>query len=555
MANLAKKGLIKINALNGPGEENKFPHHTQQQSILSSFTGPSPKSLFFKQSTTVANAVFILMALEAFAIFFDGAYFLDAMTFCVVGAWVVLLAVAWLNRDELFWGSRRTIILVVTLLVFWFWTGLSFFWSISADLTWIEFNRTGGYLAVFITGVVVGRYGFARTLASVLFLVSASAAAFYSLGIKALPQVVDNIDNLARASVPLGYANALGLLLAMAYPLTLYYTASRTSNWLLRLFAAAIGPLLLVGLFFTISRGALLAIILGLLCYFILVPIRLRSFGALLLSLPSALLISFWSSRQDAFMHDKVDLTLRIAAATPLRQYLALAVAAAVVIVLVALLAGKKLRLPLWATRLVGGSLLAITIIAVVTGVVLFVSSKPSFSAWIQQTYDQFTSAKSTQAGAARLLQVNSAVRWRLWQEAITNWKEHPINGSGAQSFPITHLMKRESDMPFVKQAHGMPFGLLSELGLVGFTLMGAFVFTSLMISLLVVTKIKNRWERGLAGALFSVVFIYLVHSTYDWDWNMVALTLPYFLFTGMLVGWFAQPHAGKSQNSSKEIL
>ena len=99
--------------------------------------------------------------------------------------------------------------------------------------------------------------------------------------------------------------------------------------------------------------------------------------------------------------------------------------------------------------------------------------------------------------------------------------------------------------MPFVKQPHGLPFRLLSEEGLVGFAIAGAFIVVTLIATALLLMRIDDRWKRGLAGALLSVNVIYLVHTSFDWDWNILAVTMPYFLFTGMLVGWYGSIKQG----------
>ena len=134
---------------------------------------------------------------------------------------------------------------------------------------------------------------------------------------------------------------------------------------------------------------------------------------------------------------------------------------------------------------------------------------------------------------------MSNFARWQLWSEAVNNWKINPIKGTGAQSFPITHLMNREKGVVFCKQPHGLPYRLLSELGLIAFAVMGAFIVVSISISTLTIHKIKDRWQRGLASAILASTVIYLIHTSYDWDWNILAVTMPYFLFTGMLVGWY----------------
>ena len=480
------------------------------------------------------------MLIEAFAIFFNGAYFQGPMTLAVIGSWIIVVLAVWAAADafpELL-DSRLAAVSAVLLASFWLWTGTSIFWSISADLTWNEFNRTGGYLAIFFVGLVVARYPFARTLAAGLFLAAAGAAVFYSLGPKLFPATIDNPDDFARISIPIGYANAQGLLAALTFVPTIFFAARKDAHWAIRILAAVGAPIALIALFFTISRGATIAIVVGLITYFILSPLRIRSFAVLLLAAGAALPVLIWSNAQDALMHDNSPLALRLAAAAPLQLYLLLVIAATIVIFAAALAAGRRFSWPSRARAILGTAILIVALMAIVVPASLFLSSKPSVSGWASQTWKDFTMGSRTDPGAARLLEVNSSIRWNLWKEAVSNWKQHIVAGSGAQSFHLTHMMTRQAGMPFVKQAHSMPFSLLSELGLVGFVLMGAFVWLTLGLGIRNLARTSDRWQRGLAAALMAFLVTYLIHASYDWDWNMFALTLPYFFFAGILAGW-----------------
>jgi len=297
--------------------------------------------------------------------------------------------------------------------------------------------------------------------------------------------------------------------------------------------------MLLVSLFFTISRGAILALIIGLIVYFSISRLRLRSFGILVLALIPATLIAWWSSGQNALMGDKVDLNERIIAAANLRIYLVLAVLAVAIIFLATLAVGKKTIIPGKVSRIFGLAILMAIIITVMVSSLSFISSKPSFSQWINDEYETFTAFQlEGPSDATRLFSINSSVRWQLWQETIANWKENWLMGTGGQSFPVSHTLKQRNGMVFVKQPHGLPFRLLSELGVVGFTLLAFFVIVTLAISFWRLCHIRGKWEQGLMAALFSLIIMYLVHTSFDWDWNMFALTLPYFFFTGVLIGW-----------------
>lgn len=503
----------------------------------------------FSSSARIVWAAFITMSGEAFAIFYSGGYFLGPMTLFVIAAWAVFFGLAAFNyRDVAVKAlSPEAIVSISIMAALWLWTGASLTWSIASELTWTEFNRTGGYLALFLIAVIVGRSPAARSLAAWLFFVAASAAGIFALGAKALPTVVDNLDNIGRLAIPLEYPNALGLLMALAFPLSIYFAASRTSFWMMRLFSALVSPLLLITLYFTLSRGSVLALAIGLAIFFAAAPLRLRSFGLLMLSLPPVFLISWWSNGQPVLTQNGVELGLRSAAAYSLRLYLLYTVMTIGVVFLIALIVGKKIQFPIILTRIAGTMIILVIVASASAGIFLSVKSLPSLKIWLNETRETLTSERTGEEGPARLFTISSLGRWELWKEAIANWQDNPVAGSGGQTFPVVHLLRRENT-DFVKQPHGLPFRMLSELGAVGFILIGLFIVFTQAVALLRSSKITNRWEKGQVITIVAVMTIYLIHTAYDWDWNMFALTAAYFFFAGMAIGWRPQSRTNPSR-------
>ncbi len=488
-------------------------------------------------------AVVAFAAIEGIAIFNDGGYFISTMALCAIGAWLIfiflLLATNEKRHISFAWISYVTIALFA---LFWLWNGVSIFWSISTDLSWVEFIRTGGYLALLLIGVAVGNHNNARSLAAGSFLFIAVAAAIYTIGAKALPSVIDNYGDFARVYVPLGYTNATGLMSAIAFPIAVYFSAERSISSPMRLLSGGSAMLLLTSLFFTMSRGAIFALILGLTLYFAFCPIRIRSLVMLSIVLVPTLLIAFWSAGQSAIMENRVDRFLRIETAVLLRWYLALGILFIFLSTLFVIYIDKKITFTERTVRIAGICSFALVAIALTSSATYFVMTRePSLKEWAANTYSDFKSIPegSSKSRITRLSAVGSSSgRWQLWQEAIQSWQEKPVQGSGAQSFPLTHLLTREPETGNVKQPHGLYFRLLSELGLVGLLFFAAFMSLSIGVATMLIIKLQDRKLKGLAAAIFSLTIIYLVHTSYDWDWNMFAVTMPYFLFTGILIGW-----------------
>ncbi len=486
------------------------------------------------------GAMLVIMGLDLFAVFANGAYFIGPMTLCVVGSWAMLLVLIFGGRDDnhaIFTGFAALPLALAGAL--WLWTALSLTWSISTDQTLIEVNRTGGYVAVLGVGILAGRNRAAREWAVVAFIVATTAAAVYGIGPKALPSVVDNLEGAARVAVPIGYANAMGLFVALAVPLALHVMASRETSAVVRIMAAPAAMLLLICAFFTASRGAIFALIIGMAVYFAVSPVRLKSFGALTLALAPAALIASWASGQDAMMNNRVDLALKLDPASQLRMYLVACGLVAAAAMAAAIFMGKRIHISDIYARAAGIAALASVAVAMLVGMIAFAGSQPSMSEWARQTRQDFTSgAPSQAAGAGRLVEMGSSGRWKIWEVALASWEDHPVKGAGAQSFPVLHQLNRTDSLIFVKQAHGIGFSLLPELGLVGFIIGMAFIGVSLTFALLRFCRLNTQRDRSLAAGMLALIVIYLIHSSYDWDWNMFALTLPYFFFTGVLLGW-----------------
>jgi O-antigen ligase len=199
---------------------------------------------------------------------------------------------------------------------------------------------------------------------------------------------------------------------------------------------------------------------------------------------------------------------------------------------------GRGVTIPPIARKVTGTVILATLLLSITAGSIWFVSSKPSFRDWSSQAYHDLRYGAPSNEGTGRLLEMGSSGRWTLWEESIKSWEEHPYLGSGGQSFALIHLLQRDDGLIFVKQPHSHPFQLLAEFGLVGFLLGMAFISTALTFCTLTLCRQHDRWERSLAAAILSMLIIYLIHASFDWDWNMFAITAIYFFFTGIMLGW-----------------
>src|SRR2546429_54220 len=112
------------------------------------------------------------------------------------------------------------------------WCGLSVLWSMEPDRSWDYLNRGLVYLALAVIGLALGALpGAVRLWAYVLAVIVALALGWTLLG-KAVP-AVGGSGRIARLSSPVGYWNALALLLVIGLPLALWLAARREHpHWL-----------------------------------------------------------------------------------------------------------------------------------------------------------------------------------------------------------------------------------------------------------------------------------------------------------------------------------
>ena len=135
----------------------------------------------------------------------------------------------------------------------------------------------------------------------------------------------------------------------------------------------------------------------------------------------------------------------------------------------------------------------------------------------------------------ARLVSADSENRWGWWKEAAGAIGARPVQGWGAGSFGVTHLLYRRDTLS-VQQPHSVPLQFLAETGIVG-ALLALGCSTLLLTAAAGAVRRAGGRIRPAALGLLAAALAYAVHSLYDWDWDIPALTIPALLFLGTLVG------------------
>jgi hypothetical protein len=504
------------------------------------------------------SAIALLRALTAalaYAVFAHGAVGLPeeprlqiGLVLTGVGAAVGLL----LTRTLALRAPVQVWIGVGLLAGFAAWCGVTMLWSVTPDRSWEHVNRALAYTLVVVLAVALASSlpRAIERLASAWLLVALTCA-LYGLAGKIIPGVTllgvdfNHTALYSRLREPLEYWNALALVMVLAIPIALRLTTDTSRRAVTRLAGISALFVLFVCLGMTYSRGGVLAVIVALTVVTVLGGQRLRGLAVVGVTIVASIPVLGLSFSRPALKGLRVPLDERI----PDGVLLGLVAAGSLLFLLIA--AWGMLRLEertAWSgerTQLVWRGLAAAAAILVL----LFLGGIASYDGgpreWGHDAWNKFTeTAKDDVSDPARLTSSNSGNRWVWWKEAAGAWSDRPIQGWGAGSFPVTHRMYRQVELP-VQQPHNMPLQFLAETGLVGLLLVSGALGLLLFGAFTRLRAMAAGRERDLAVALFAAACGWLVHGLVDWDWDIPGVTIPALMFLGVLAATPWRPRSG----------
>jgi O-antigen ligase len=409
-------------------------------------------------------------------------------------------------------------------------------WSHSTGRALIELNRAWLYLlALLLFGTLRAGTENLRWLVRGL---AGGAAIVCIAGLisRVAPDVWHTAPNVAneRLSYPVTYWNALGLLAALGILFAAHLTCSLREPRFVRVSAAAVLPLFAATLFFTFSRGAIAATVIGLVLYALLARPRALLGGALAVIAPTAVLIVV---AYHANLLDTLDPTTPAAVGQGHRVAL---VAAACAIACAALRLLFNAVLDQRVARLVRGIQVphAARIAATVGVIAIVAVAVPVLG--IPQTlshdWNRFVGGATPHGEKGdlrqRLTDPSSNQRTLLWKVALQGFDDSPAHGHGAGTFQ-TIWDRRRPRYNYVVNAHSLYLQAMAELGIPGVALL-----TLLVAAVLVGLALRARGaRRSLYGVLLAASLAWALHAGVDWDWEMPVITLPFFAIAGLALG------------------
>ncbi len=448
-------------------------------------------------------------------------------------------------------------------------TALSVVWSVQPDDSFKDAGRMLAYCGVFGVSVALARAVRTRWPAVLGAVVLAAVVVCgYALLTKVFPDQFDAGDIYSRLRAPFSYWNAIGLTAAMGAIGCMWLGARRAGHALLSALAYPAIGLMLLTLMLAYSRGALVALVLGLALWFCIVPLRLRGAAVLLCGAVAAGGVVAWDFSSHALSTDNIALGARTAAGHPLGVLIA-------VMLLLLTLAG--LAFGFWtgrhapsiiSRRRAGSLLLSLLVIVIVAFAGALAASHRgltgSISHGLHSLTDPHAAVPSNTPG--RLTAVGS-VRARYWNEALKVFQAHPALGAGAEGYATARLRYRTETLD-VRHAHGYIVQTLSDLGLVGLALTLALLAAWMAAAGRSTHPFNRRWTswRTLADwrsgarpgwrrvtvsgqpasytpervgmlSMLCLVVVFGIHSLADWTWYVPGNACVALLCAGWLAG------------------
>ncbi len=447
-------------------------------------------------------------------------------------------------------------------------SAVSVVWSVQPDASYQDACRLLAYSAVFGASVALVRLAPERWPAILggvtlgTFVVCA-----YALATKVFPGELAPLVTYARLEEPFGYWNAIGLTAALGAIGCMWLGTRRSGHALLSALAYPALGVMLVTLMLAYSRGALVALLIGLVLWFCIVPLRLRGAMLLIVAALGAGAVVAWDFSRHALTTDGVALAERASAGHQLGVLLAvMIVALALVGIAIGFFTAR--RPPSLVTRRRAGALLVALIVVALIGVAgALAHSHRGFTGSISHAVSTLTNpnAKPPPNTPGRLTAVAS-VRARYWKEALEVFAAHPVLGAGADGYETARLRYRTATLE-VKHAHGFVVQTLADLGALGLVLALALLFTWMAAAGRATHPCNRRWTgwgawrelrsgrrpgwQRLRGAqltrytperigllsMLCLVVVFGVHSFVDWTWYVPGDACVALLCAGWLAG------------------
>jgi hypothetical protein len=336
---------------------------------------------------------------------------------------------------------------------------------------------------------------------------------------------------------------------AMGLPVCLWAGARPGSGRVLRALSVPGIAILVTALILSYSRGAMLAALVGLACWFVLVPLRLRATLVLALGAIGGAIASAWALAHHAITHDSQALSARTAAGHDFGLVLLIVVILSAIAGWAATIGMDRVAVSTRLRHRIGTALVVLVAMVPVAVVLGAAASSRGLTGEASHAWHTLTSSSlSAQPGntAARLGSLGNS-RSIYWREGLQVGEHAPLAGVGAGGFDTARTRYTTNSTVFA-HAHSYLIETFADLGLIG-----------LAVSIALLVAWARACRRTLAPSpreqqsspeqqrssperiglitLLSVVVTFGVSSLIDWTWFVPGVAVPALVAAGWLAG------------------
>ena len=485
-----------------------------------------------------APIVAVLLGGTTMLAFFSGGYFERARLWAGIVAWILVAVTAVVVRRPWprTWPAWLTLSGLAGLTA---WTALSIGWAPQRDIAQGDAQRLLVYLGVLMAGIAVLRARSAVRAIEPVLAAGAFAAVAEGLSERVVPGLVTLAPSVAaqgRLSQPLTYWNAMGLLAGIGAILCGRLAGDTTRPVAVRAAAAAATPVLAVGVYLPLSRGAALAAAVGLVALAALQPTRAQL---------RALAIGLAASAPAVLAAAAFDGVRALQGPLGTRESRGLLMLA----VLVACGVAAGAATVWWARRSDPRDAVSWPLARRAGRVAVGVMAVATLALFAASTAQRHATIVNPLQGASneRLTNVESN-RGDFWRVARHTFLDHPLAGVGSGGFQTEWL--RERPIPYAaRDAHSLYFETAAELGLVGLLLLA----TAFAGAVVCAVRARRRDELLAAGPI-AVAAMWAVHAGLDWDWELPGVTLPALICVSALVAIADRRPAGSTVTRLQDL-
>ena len=462
-----------------------------------------------------AVAAAILAGPTALA-FFTGGYFEGPRVWAGAAAWACVVVLVMLGTPLP--GGRWARLALGGLATLAAWSLASMAWARVAGDAYQSAQIVILYVGALLAAALVLHDARIRRTVEPVLALGATVVIGYGLAGRLLPGILHfarSVSAEGRLEQPLTYWNAMGELAALGVVLCARLAGDDTRPRAVRALAASAAAPLGLAVYTSFSRGALFAVVAGLIALLALVPRREQLAG-----IATSVVAGVVCAAAISPLHGVTNLSGGLGH----REHQGVLALAALMVVMLAA-AGIQLAL---IDRLRPAPLPESAIVAHrgVIGTVLVCAGLAL--AIVVGAHESSGASQHLASGANRLTTLRSN-RYDYWRVALRAFAQEPLHGVGAGNWQLYWLRWR-TITEFATDAHSLPLQTLAELGIVGVLALAAFVIG-------IVGSAWRSLRRGpaCAGAAAGLV-TYFAHAPLDWDWQMPALTLFAIVLAGLVI-------------------